>query len=290
MRIERLSGVEKTRLREALVAGIKGAVPTYREVRIFRLEWFMVAPRRFAYVSALFLFVVLGGFSVAAESSLPGNILYGLKVGVSEPLRGALAFTPESKVRVEAKLAERRLEEVTALSAAYDLEPRLKNTLISRAASQAEKFADKLTELEDRVDPALAVELSLRIESRIGSNIGIGTTASDSFELASAPASFEAASDVAEPSLMMAVSKSGEENSDEENAPQDFSLRATPETSAKEDSNDRDVLRNSEERLAESAHKISEIRARIQDKAQKAGQLLIKNKKTEVSQENEGDD
>ncbi len=74
--------------------------------------------RRISYVLAAVLVVVLAGGSAAyaSEKSLPGDILYPVKVNIVEPIKEALAATPEQKAQVETSLAEERLKEAETLS------------------------------------------------------------------------------------------------------------------------------------------------------------------------------
>src|SRR5689334_12065410 len=51
-----------------------------------------------------------GGILVASKNSLPGELLYPVKVNVSEPLQGVATFSDASKVSWEAEKVEARLE------------------------------------------------------------------------------------------------------------------------------------------------------------------------------------
>lgn len=68
----------------------------------------------YAFVATL-LIVATGTVVQAAESSLPGDALYAVKVKVNEPIRGALSFSASSKAEWETKKLERRLEEAEKL-------------------------------------------------------------------------------------------------------------------------------------------------------------------------------
>lgn len=80
----------------------------------------LVFSRVFAYVfGALF---VLGGSGVlithAAERSLPGDALYGMKVRIIEPFRKRMLQSPEEFAAWKVRTVERRIAEAEALSAA----------------------------------------------------------------------------------------------------------------------------------------------------------------------------
>lgn len=72
---------------------------------------------RFSMV-ALSLIIVVGaggGTALAAESALPGDILYPVKINLNEKIRASLAIDVESKAKLEERLAERRLDELEKL-------------------------------------------------------------------------------------------------------------------------------------------------------------------------------
>lgn len=73
---------------------------------------------RIAYgVFASFLLVILGtGIVSASKASLPGSVLYPLKVDVIEPINKVLLFSPLKKIQYESDLAESRLVEAETLA------------------------------------------------------------------------------------------------------------------------------------------------------------------------------
>lgn len=73
-------------------------------------------PKAFAF--ALLVLIIGGGStSLAATGSLPGDTLYGVKLGVNERLERALAVSSEAKADVEVRHAQERLQEVELLAA-----------------------------------------------------------------------------------------------------------------------------------------------------------------------------
>ena len=71
--------------------------------------------RIFPIIASFVLVFSIGTPMYAAESSLPGEILYAIKVGINEQLRSFLSFSPTSKALWEIRKAERRLEEASML-------------------------------------------------------------------------------------------------------------------------------------------------------------------------------
>lgn len=76
--------------------------------------------------SAFVLVLVLAagvGTSYAAQSSLPGSLLYGVKVAFNEPLERATVASSQTQTQWDITLANRRLTEAETLAAQKDLTP-----------------------------------------------------------------------------------------------------------------------------------------------------------------------
>ncbi|HUQ30102.1 MAG TPA: DUF5667 domain-containing protein [Candidatus Paceibacterota bacterium] len=91
--------------------------PAPSRISLFMRPFAFLAQPAFAtLVAVLVIAVSSGGAAVAAEGALPGDVLYPIKVSLTEPLRLALANTPATKIAVHQQLAERRIDEVAALA------------------------------------------------------------------------------------------------------------------------------------------------------------------------------
>lgn len=62
------------------------------------------------------LMVTAGGTSFAAQNAVPGELLYPVKIGLNENLRGAVAFDANAKAELHAALLAERLEEAQTLA------------------------------------------------------------------------------------------------------------------------------------------------------------------------------
>lgn len=115
--------------------------------------------------AALILFLFLGsGVSYAAEGAVPGSPLYGVKTGVNEEVRTALAFSSSAKAQWEARLAERRLEEAEKLSARGALSADVAESLAARFEAHAEAAGKYVARVEnDDRDEALAVSADIEV-------------------------------------------------------------------------------------------------------------------------------
>lgn len=93
-----------------------------------------------AYLAAPLLVILSAGAVYAAEGSLPGDLLYGLKTNVIEKVQTSLAFSSQDKASLNAQLALKRLDEAEAV--------RKKNNLDSPKKLELSKdFAQKKDEL-----------------------------------------------------------------------------------------------------------------------------------------------
>ncbi len=96
------------------------------------------------YLAAVGVLLILGGTatSLAAERSLPGDPLYSLKIGLTEPLREALAFSGSSKSDWQIEKMSRRLEEAEKLAVLGRLDQDTRGTIaenLEKVQVQAEK-------------------------------------------------------------------------------------------------------------------------------------------------------
>ena len=106
-----------------------------------RLAWeAFTGYSRFSYAFAAVVIFLLSGTSVmyASERALPGDILYEVKVGVTEPLRDKFIRKPEARAEWEVVKAERRMEEAETLA----LERKLDEPRRVKLEKNFEKHAD----------------------------------------------------------------------------------------------------------------------------------------------------
>ena len=101
------------------------------------------------FTTLLLALLLSGGTSYAAESAVPGGVLYPIKVEVNERVVGALHVSKEAKARWETELASRRADEAARLAAtntlSADAEVSLR-TEIAEHVAHAVTQADSLDE------------------------------------------------------------------------------------------------------------------------------------------------
>lgn len=111
-----------------------------------------------------------GGVSAVAESALPGDALYAVKVSVNEEVRAAFTFSAESKANWEARRAERRLEEAEKLS----VENRLSADARAKVEANFKAFADRvharIADFEAKENFRAAADVSSNFETSLNAH------------------------------------------------------------------------------------------------------------------------
>ena len=103
------------------------------------------APSLAPALAMLLLFSAMG-VSYAAEGTVPGQLLYSVKVRVNEPARGAFALTPEAKVVWETEQLKRRIEEAQILTVRGELTDARSAMLAERVTRQGEALTRRVEE------------------------------------------------------------------------------------------------------------------------------------------------
>jgi hypothetical protein len=114
---------------------------------------------------AFALVLVVGiGTSYAAEVALPGDPLYAIKVGVTEPIKGVLNVSPVAKAEWDTELLSRRLEEAATLAAQGNLNSGARETIEAQIALKADHVQQSVAQLkatEGGIAAAASVESDL---------------------------------------------------------------------------------------------------------------------------------
>lgn len=102
----------------------------------------------------------------AAEGALPGDILYPIKVKLTEEVRTSLTFSPEKKAAWEVERAERRIEEATLLAVEDTLDDSVRSELEASAEAhieKAEELSHTIPTSEDHEDALVDIEERVRL-------------------------------------------------------------------------------------------------------------------------------
>ncbi|MEK7479684.1 MAG: DUF5667 domain-containing protein, partial [Patescibacteria group bacterium] len=136
-----------------------------------------------AAVPALVLILLIGGggVSYAAEGTLPGDLLYPVKITVNESVRGALAFSPQSKAKWHATAAERRMVEVETLADRGTLTPEVRSALEANFEDHAQEIEGIVDEAEAE-DPVRAADIRTRFTSSLAAHASVISRLGDGSE------------------------------------------------------------------------------------------------------------
>jgi hypothetical protein len=100
--------------------------------------------------------VVGVGTSYAAESALPGDPLYAVKVGLTEPIQDVLAISPVAKAEWNTEKLSRRLEEAATLAAKGHLSEGARVQIENKITLAAADFTKSVEKLSQSSDGAIA--------------------------------------------------------------------------------------------------------------------------------------
>jgi tetratricopeptide (TPR) repeat protein len=121
------------------------------------------------------LLLLGGGTTFAAEQALPNQALYPVKIQVNERVRAALTPTMEARVKWEARVAERRLEEAEQLARQNELKAEVKTQVESNFDEQAKLVQEKIMALKASGNIEAAVEVSNQFQASLQAHEAIFT-------------------------------------------------------------------------------------------------------------------
>lgn len=125
------------------------------------------------FSAALLLLATLGGTAYASESALPGDRLYSMKIGFTEPLQGALIPSDRGRAAWHAILAERRLEETAELAADGKLSTSTQDMLASNFSGQVSASQESADRLEHDGDTSGSLSARSDLEARLTAHLQI---------------------------------------------------------------------------------------------------------------------
>lgn len=126
-------------------------------------------------IAAIILVFAGTGAAFAAQGALPGDLLYPVKVGITEKVEGALAFSDGAKASFETSLADRRLTEAETLAAEGKLSESDANELKASFAANTENAAAHIAEAETS-DPGEAAVAQTKLAAVLSSHANILST------------------------------------------------------------------------------------------------------------------
>ncbi|MBC7836817.1 hypothetical protein H7X87_03510 [Acetobacteraceae bacterium] len=126
-----------------------------------------------AVAFALVLVVLVGSTTTyAAQGSVPGDVLYRVKVNVNEPVSGALAISNEAKISFHTSLAQERLKEAETLASEGKLDESATAQIEASFDTHVAKAQTLAADLEAQ-DPDAAAGVSITLDSSIAAHTNI---------------------------------------------------------------------------------------------------------------------
>lgn len=144
----RLGAMECVAMREVLVRHMKGHPAMNAGSSVSPFSLFDIKKKK-AISAFLIGSILMGGtVSFAAENTVPGDVLYPVKVRVNESVRGVIAVSPKAKAEWDVRLVERRLEEVEMLAVASS-SPESQEIAKENFEHYAERAKTRIAEFEE---------------------------------------------------------------------------------------------------------------------------------------------
>jgi hypothetical protein len=131
-------------------------------------SWFSFTHSRMVPTIALIVLVFgVSSGSHAAQKALPGDVLYPVKIHVTEAVRGALIFDANKKAAFELSLLDERLDEAKHLQATQKLKGSTETSVLAAVAIQVDRAIDASSKADTAVasDTKRAVARSLSLFS-----------------------------------------------------------------------------------------------------------------------------
>src|SRR3989344_5481418 len=112
-----------------------------------------------------------GGTSLAAQSALPGDALWGFKVGVNERIAETVAVGEKAKADVDISHAQTRLEEAAKLAAEGRLDASAQAKIQGNFDAHARAVAERVAALQAKGDYAAAADVAVRFQAAVAAHI-----------------------------------------------------------------------------------------------------------------------
>lgn len=172
----RLSATEKVAMRSALVRHMQVS-PVKNESLQSKKSYGILSPLQINTLrnkKTMPILVILGllmggSASFAAETTVPGDVLYPVKVHVNESVRGAVTVSPTAKAEWEIHLVERRLEEVEKLATRPNAAPQAQEQAQENLVKYTKHVEDRIAKFEEKEDGDHAIKVASDLSNVLAS-------------------------------------------------------------------------------------------------------------------------
>ena len=111
-----------------------------------------------------------GGTSFAAQSALPGDALWGFKVGVNERIAETMAVGEKAKADADISHAQTRLEEAAKLAAEGRLDASAQAKIQGNFDAHPRAVAERVAALQAKGDYAAAADVAARFQATVATH------------------------------------------------------------------------------------------------------------------------
>ena len=153
---------EKNLIRQSILNHVRS---TYITQPIFGYGYFWQS-LWFAATGVAGVALAATGISYAAENALPGDMLYPVKIEVSERVRMWVALSEEAEAEWSVARTTRRLEELERLATGGDLNDTLGEEIVIRLEQNTEEASKAIVSLK-KDQMSIAADTSSRLESSL---------------------------------------------------------------------------------------------------------------------------
>lgn len=135
-------------------------------------QWSNVFLTKLSFVPSMAILLILmvligGGVSAGAEKALPGDVLYPVKVGLNEEVRGWFSVSEEAKANWEIERAQRRLEEAETLASEGSLDLEARENIEANFEAHADRVRGRIDKFESKENFKAAADVSSKFETSL---------------------------------------------------------------------------------------------------------------------------
>src|SRR3989344_2943181 len=137
-----------------------------------KFQFWQVKKRIFSMPALIVALIIMfsGGTAIAANSSLPGDALYPVKIEVNERIGAAFHLSADSQADFRLKLAEKRLAEAEELAASGRLDAAIIARLQANFSAQEERMKALIAKFEAAGSDDKAARLSSNLEAALSAH------------------------------------------------------------------------------------------------------------------------
>ncbi len=132
----------------------------------------------FIAIALIAVLALGGGASVVANNSVPGDVLYGLKIGVNEKIEAALAFSDESRADEHLEAIAERHAEAKELDAEGKLSAEVKASLNANIDAHARALATALANIKASGNAEATAQLEAKLQAALDAAAAADASAS----------------------------------------------------------------------------------------------------------------